>query len=113
MDAVVSGVVVSTFVDPLIADVVTYLCDDNGKRVLQLPSDYSGKVRDFVNSSICYVTSATLLAVRPSPLLVCSPVLLPPLPVCPPVLLPRGAAVCQPALRVAIFRGIIYTKEDT
>ncbi|GJZ92403.1 hypothetical protein Tco_0664468 [Tanacetum coccineum] len=41
-----------------------------------------------------------------------SPVLPPPLPVRPPVLPPRGAAVDQPALRVVILDGIIYTRED-
>ncbi|GJZ35128.1 hypothetical protein Tco_0580945 [Tanacetum coccineum] len=59
MDAIVGDVVVSAFVDPLIADVITYLSDDSRKQALQLLSDGGGKVRDFVDTSICFVTSAT------------------------------------------------------
>ncbi|GJT07323.1 hypothetical protein Tco_0841785 [Tanacetum coccineum] len=50
MDAIVGGVVVLTSVDPLIAD-VTYLSDDSRKQVLQLLSDDSGKVGDFVDGN--------------------------------------------------------------
>ncbi|GKG64969.1 hypothetical protein Tco_0667601, partial [Tanacetum coccineum] len=56
MDAIVGGVVVSTFVDPLIADVITYLSDDSRKQILQLLSDDCGKVGDFVDTSIRSVT---------------------------------------------------------
>ncbi|GJT15595.1 hypothetical protein Tco_0874301 [Tanacetum coccineum] len=61
MDAIVGGVVVSAFVDPLIADLITYLSDDSRKQVLQLLSDDSGKVRDFFDPSIRSATSATLI----------------------------------------------------
>nr|GFB28461.1 hypothetical protein [Tanacetum cinerariifolium] len=41
-----------------------------------------------------------------------SPVLPPHLPVHPPVLPPHGVAVCRLALRVVIFGGIVYARED-
>ncbi|GJZ07182.1 hypothetical protein Tco_0540975 [Tanacetum coccineum] len=91
MDVVVGGVIVSTSVDPLIANVITYLSDDSRKHVLQLLSDDSGIVRDLLDASI----------------------LSPPLPVCPLVLPPHGVAFRQPTLCVFIFGGIIYTREDT
>ncbi|GJW29241.1 hypothetical protein Tco_0046116 [Tanacetum coccineum] len=81
MDVVVSGVVVSTSVNPLIADVVTYLSDDSRKQVLHLLSDDSGKFKDFVNASIRFVP-------WPPPRPPCLPVHPPPLPVCSPVLPP-------------------------
>ncbi|GKE20809.1 hypothetical protein Tco_1432321, partial [Tanacetum coccineum] len=58
MDAIVDDIVVLTSVDPLIAD-VTYLSGDSRKQVLQLLSDDSGKVRDFIDASIFSVTSVT------------------------------------------------------
>ncbi|GJU56026.1 glutathione S-transferase T3-like protein [Tanacetum coccineum] len=62
MDVIIASVVVSTSVDPLIVDVITYLSDDSRKQVLQLLSDDSGKVGDFVNASIHSITSDTSLA---------------------------------------------------
>nr|GEX65174.1 hypothetical protein [Tanacetum cinerariifolium] len=62
MDAIVGSVVVLTSVDPLIADVITYLSDDSRKQVLQLQRDDNGKVGDFVDTFIRFVTLATLIA---------------------------------------------------
>ncbi|GJR87008.1 hypothetical protein Tco_0211019 [Tanacetum coccineum] len=81
---VVGGVVVSTFVNPLIADVITFLSDDSRKQVLQKLSDNSGIVRDLLDASI----------------------LPPPLLVCPLVLPPRCAVVYRPAFRVVTLEAL-------
>nr|GFC78297.1 hypothetical protein [Tanacetum cinerariifolium] len=46
-----------------VASVITYLSDDSRNQVLQLLSDDRGKVRDFVNASICLDTLVTSLTI--------------------------------------------------